>query len=300
VPRRSRPSHAGLAAIAPRRSLLLVLIAACSDPTRPEPLDVPPIVFVSTADGSPGLYRLENGAIVRLSATGIDDRDPHSAAGRIVFTSRRDGNPEIYVADLALVSQQRLTTGSSIDDAPALDPAGTTIAFVSTRSGASRVWLMDVTGANPRMLTTGSATFVPEGSPAWSPTGDRILFTSTRTNASQVFVVPVAGGTATQLSHEATGAFTPAWTPDGLGVLYVSLAGGPRVMRVAASGGDAAAFVADEAGVSEPACGSTICLAVTGQLDASGDLIALSVNGRRREPLLVRPADDRQPAVLVP
>ncbi len=285
-----------------RRScaIAVLVLGGCSAPTGSAPLIVPPFVFVSTEGEVPGIHRFDAGSTTRLSAEGVDDRDPHSAAGRIVFTSRRDGNPEIYTAALDLSGQQRLTTTSATDDAPALDPTGATIAFVSTRSGAPRVWLMDANGANPRPLATGSATFVPEGGPSWSPTGDRIAFTSTRTNASQVFVISVAGGEPVQLSHEATGAFTPAWSADGRSLLYVVLSGGPRVMRVAASGGDATAFAVDDAGVSDTECRGPVCLAVLGALESPGDLVAFSTNGRRRIPVLVRDADDRQPAVMVP
>jgi dipeptidyl aminopeptidase/acylaminoacyl peptidase len=273
---------------------------ACSDPTRPEPLDVPAFVFVSNAEGVPALFRFEADVITRLSASGNDDREPHSAAGRVVFTSRRDGNPEIYTADLSLAGQVRLTTTSATDDAPALDPTGTTIAFVSTRSGTPRIWLMDVTGSNPRVLATGSATLVPEGSPSWSPDGTRIAFTSTRTNTSQVHVMPVAGGAAVQVSHEATGAFTPEWAADGQSVIYMMAAGEPRLMRVPATGGDVSSFAADEGGISEPSCRGAICLAVAGALNGPGDLIVISASGRSRRTILARAPDDRQPAVLVP
>jgi TolB protein len=296
---RRSPARAGAGPIWRARAVVALLLTACSDPTRPEPLDVPPFVFTSDAEGVTALFRFEGGTITRLSSPGNDDRDAHSAAGKIVFTSRRDANPEIYIADISLGAQLRLTTTTATDDAPALDPTGTTIAFVSTRSGTPRIWLMDASGANPRLLETGSATFVPEGSPAWSSGGDRLAFTSTRTNASQVFVVPATGGQATQLSHEATGAFSPAWSVDGASVIYVVL-GGPSVMRVSAAGGNATAFALDDRGISDPACASGICLAVTGAIGAPGDLIVVSANGRTRQSVLARTADDRQPAILVP
>ena len=299
APGRSHLTRPGAPLTGALRAALLLLCAGCSDPARPEPLVVPPLVFVSSDEGAPAIYRLEDGTVTRLSASGSDDRDPHSAAGRIVFTSRRDGNAEIYAADLFLGGQQRLTTASGTDDAPVLDPTGTTVAFVSTRSGSPRVWLMNADGSNPRPLATGSAGFVPEGSPAWSPAGDHLAFTSTRTNASQVFTVPAAGGSAVQISHEATGAFTPTWSADGRDLLYVVLAG-PAVRRIAASGGEPTVFAPDDAGVSDPICRGAVCLAVTGALDGGGDLIAVSPSGRTRRPILVRAADDRQPAILVP
>ena len=281
------------------RAIAALLLAGCTDPTRPETVAAPPFVFVSDAEGNRAIYRYDAGQITRLSTAGSDDREPHSAAGRIVFTARRDGNAEIYSADLGLSGQQRLTTSSATDDAPALDPSGTTVAFVSSRSGSPRIWLMDANGANPRPLTTGSASFVPEGSPAWSPAGDRIAFTSTRTNASQVFTVPAGGGEALQLSHEATGAFTPAWSGDGKSILYV-VPGGPRLVRIPAAGGEAIAFAAEDRGLSDAACRASVCLAVVGALDGEGDLIAVSPSGRTRVTLVARAADDRQPALLVP
>lgn len=286
----------------PREALVLALaaFAACSDSTGPGPLVAPPFVFVSDADGVLGIYRHDAGVVARLSAPGQDDREPNSADGRIVFTSRRDGNAEIYIAGLDLSNQQRLTTTAATDTRPALHPAGTTVAFVSSRSGTHRVWFMDADGSNPRALATGSPTFVPEGHPVWSPSGDRIAFTSVRTNTSQVFIVAAAGGEAMQISHESGGAFTPAWSADGRSVHYMAIAGGPRLVTVPANGGDARPFAEDERGLSELACGAGACIATIGPLDGGGDLILFSRDGRRREPILERAADDRQAAILVP
>ncbi len=105
------------------------IIAGCSDSTRPGTLEVPPFVFASDSDGVPGLYLFDHGNIERLSGINHEDDQPHSAAGRVVFASRRDGNSEIYIGDLYLADQQRLTNDASSDGEPALDPAGTTIAF---------------------------------------------------------------------------------------------------------------------------------------------------------------------------
>ena len=295
-----RPRCATLLA---RASLAAALAATaglgCSDSTAPAPLVAPPFVFVSDAEGTLGIFRADAGTVARLSAAGHDDREPHSADGRIVFTSRRDGNPEIYIAALDLTNAVRLTTTSATDTRPALNPAGTTVAFVSSRSGAPRVWLMDADGSNPRALNTGSLTFVPEGSPSWSPAGGHIAFTSTRTNTSQVFVMPAAGGEAIQLSRESGGAFTPVWSADGRFVHYMALAGGHRLVSVPSGGGDPRSFAEDEMGLSELTCGGSICLATVGPLDAAGDLIILSRDGRRRAVALERAANDRQAAILV-
>ena len=278
---------------------MLVGTAGCSESTRSEPVEVPAFVFVSDSLGVPGVYRFSGDTIERLSSVDHTDDQPHSAAGRVVFVSRRDGNPEIYIAGLDLSNPQRLTTDAATDGEPALDPSGAMIAFVSRRSGTPRLWLMDASGANQRALSTGSQTFTPEGSPDWSPTGGRLAFTSTRTGTSQVFVLDTATGHAEQLSHEAGGAFSPTWSADGNSVFYVSVIGVPSVKRAPLSGGNAALVASGDRILGDPSCLASVCLVVDGADTSDGDILAVSA-GRQAVPVLVRLANDRQPAILVP
>jgi hypothetical protein len=277
---------------------------ACHDSAAPRPLVVAPFVFAANDGGVWSLYRVRDGVAARLSTPGIDDREPHSAAGRIVFTSLRDGNAEIYgapvSADFTLGTQTRLTNDFSTDAEPALSPSGATIAFVSGRGGAPRIWLMDGSGANPRPLDTGSPDYLPERAPKWSPSGDRIVFTSARTGASQVYVIPVAGGAPTQVSHETRGAYTPAWLPDGATVVFMALGGEPRVLAAPSSGGAERVFSSDPAGLGEPACNATACLAVADPLGGSGRIVALASDGRLTTIEIPHVADDHHPVFLLP
>ena len=266
-------------------AMACTLLGSCAELTHETPVRVPSFVFASRRDGASALFAFRGDSVVRLSQAGNEDDTPRSAAGRIVFMSRRDGDAEVYVADADLGTQQRLTVNVGFDGEPALDPAGTTIAFVSSRSGTRRIWLMDVAGANGRPLATGSPTFVPEGVPVWSPTGDRIAFTSTRTSTSQVYVVARDGGTAVQLTHEATGAFDPTWTSDGA-VLYTSMRGAPLIMTVPASGGaEATAFASHPAGLGEAVCGNDVCLAVVDPLGAARAVAVIGAKVGVREVL---------------
>ena len=281
---------------------LVLGVAACDPGPAPRPFTIAPFVFASKAGGSWALYRRSGETAVRISDPGMDDREPNSSRGRLVFTSLRDGDAEIYSAtlngDLTLGSQTRLTNEYGNDNEPALDPSATTIAFVSSRGGAPRIWLMDADGANPRALATESADYVPEGSPRWSPTGDRLVFTSSRTGTSQVFVVAAAGGVATQLSHETRGGFTPSWMPDGQRVLYSSLAGAGEVMSVPAAGGNATVFATSDEGLGEAVCAISFCLAVASPLGGAGHVVPLTTKGQATPLVLPPVADDHHPAPL--
>ena len=97
-----------------------------------------------------------------------------SNTGRIVFTSMRDGNAEIYVMDADGGNQENLTNHPAYDAQPDWSPDGTKIAFVSTRDDAgSQIHVMDADGRNVIRLTD-----VPGGKrdPDWSPDGRQIAF----------------------------------------------------------------------------------------------------------------------------
>ena len=281
-------------------ALLSALCAACSDGPGTEARQPPAFIFTSDSGGLRGIHLWDAGLVTRLSAVDNEDTQPHSAAGSIVFQSRRDGNGEIYIASDALQGQQRLTSDPWDDTAPALSPAGDDILFISNRSGTPRLWIMDADGGNQRLFATGSSGFVPEAAPAWRPSGDQVAFTSTRTGTSQVFVVPSSGGTAVQITHEATGAFLPAWSGDGRSVLYTTLEGGSVVRLVPRAGGEWRALAAGAAAIHDAACSGEWCLVVSGLPDeGNGDILSVSRVGRTPRPATSGDQDEREPVFLV-
>ncbi|HET7584827.1 MAG TPA: hypothetical protein VFK13_07970 [Gemmatimonadaceae bacterium] len=293
-------SRAGIAMFA------AAVLLACSDGAGPggDPPFPPfaPIVFVSTDDaGHSQLYSLdaESGVVTPITETTSNESEPHSAAGKLVFTSDRDGNSEIYTAANDGANVQRLTTNAAADFAPALSPDGSRVAFASDRSGIVRVYVMDASGANVAALATGSAASVPEQSPAWSPDGSMIAFASVSTGTSQVFVVAAAGGTAEQVTHEASGAFEPAWTADGTRIVYTPGVG--NALHVVTLGtGATDAFPIESQDMGEPACDASYCVGALVPTSGAADLVAYTVSDHRRRVLLARSQDDRQPAFLVP
>ena len=86
------------------------------------------------------------------------------AQARIAFTSRRDGNSEIYVMDADGKNQRNLANNRDDDWWPSWPPDGKRIVFVSERDGNSEIYVMDADGGNQRRLTNNPH---GDGGPAW-------------------------------------------------------------------------------------------------------------------------------------
>jgi Tol biopolymer transport system component len=142
-------------------------------------------------------------------------------AGRIVFTSTRDGHPQIYSVDPDGAHLKRLSVSNSDDDFPLWSPTGRDISFLSSRGGNWDLWIMDADGSHSRRLTdTPSA---DEHSPAWSPAGDRIAFSTDRDGGDwEVYVVDAEGKNPRNLTRSPGMDYSPNWSPDGRRIAFVS------------------------------------------------------------------------------
>jgi Tol biopolymer transport system component len=161
----------------------------------------------------------DNDNLHRLTTSPVDDTDPAwSPDGtHIVFTSKRDGNSEIYVMAADGTSQVRLTNSPFDDDRPAWSPDGTKIAFVSTRDANSEIYVMNVDGTNPVRITNNP---VNDGDPAWSPDGTRIAFSSSRESGGGIWIMNADGTNPTRITTNVGGDAQPAWSPDGTKIAF--------------------------------------------------------------------------------
>src|SRR5262245_21919585 len=103
-----------------------------------------------------------------------------AAQGKIAFTSKRDGNLEIYVMNADGTNPVRLTNNPADDFGAVFSPDGSKIAFTSTRDGGEENWgifVMNADGSNQTRLTDNTAR---NSFPSWSPDGSKISFTSSR------------------------------------------------------------------------------------------------------------------------
>jgi Tol biopolymer transport system component len=212
-------------------------------------------VFVAASDGS-GLRRL-------TTTSGYDAEATMSRDGsRIVFTSVRDGDLEIYTMARNGTDVRRLTNEPGYDGGAFFSYDGTKIVYRAhhpetpvglldyrallgenlVRPSRMEIWIMDADGSDKRQLTdNGAANFAPY----FFPDGRRIVFASNMHDPGgrnfDLYAIDADGAHLTRLTtHPEFDAF-PMFSSDGRLLVWAS-------NRNAAKPGDTNIFVADWVG----------------------------------------------------
>jgi serine/threonine protein kinase len=136
---------------------------------------------------------------------------PAARFGRLAFTSNRDGNPEIYLAELDNGSVRRLTENPANDWLPDWSPDGSRIAFTSHRQGGYDLWSMNSSGGGLTLLV---ATGAWDDYARWDAGGRRLAFSTTADNNSEIHVRQ-ANGSVVRLTYTGAENQWPDWSPDG-------------------------------------------------------------------------------------
>lgn len=164
------------------------------------------------------------GTAVTVFETGkIAFFSPPDNEWEVVFTSERDGNPEIYVINGDGSNPRRLTTSDFLDGAPDWSPDGARIAFHSARDGNLEIYVMSADGSSPQRLTDHPAS---DSEPDWSPDGSRILFVSDRDGNEELYVMNADGSNVQRLTDSPGLDTQPAWSPDGRTIAFSSMRDG--------------------------------------------------------------------------
>jgi formylglycine-generating enzyme required for sulfatase activity len=209
--------------------LLMVLLAGCG---APEPAGTPPPPTATPL----------------LPMTG-------SGGGRIAYACySRDNTGDLYVVNADGTDPRRLTWDSAEDNKPTWSPDGTQVAFYSNRQGRSSIYVLGMPDApqsaggsaqgslSMQQLTTKSNC----SDPAWSPDGAQIAFVAGRDSSSEIYVMNlqdalrgVDGTDQLRLTHNSAADSSPAWSPDGMQIAFVSdRDGAPAVYVMNADGSD--------------------------------------------------------------
>ena len=208
-------------------------------------------IFRAAPDGS---------ELMRLTETsGYDAEATIGPNGRVVFTSVRDGDMEIYSMNGDGSDLQRLTSRQGPDGGPFFSADGTRIVFRGReipdgpeydeykrlldeglwRPTELEIFVMDADGGNLQQVTDlGGASF----GPFWHPDGERIIFSSNWHNPDgrnfDLFIINVDGSELEQITFEETFDGFPMFSRDGQNLVFAS-------NRDGAAEGDTNIFIAE-------------------------------------------------------
>ena len=131
---------------------------------------------------------------------------------KILFTSRRDGNYEIYMMNPDGSEQVNLTQHPAHDLQAAWSPTGEQILFVSDRGGTRDLYLMDADGGNVRRVFKRKIE-AWRTEPTWSPDSKQFVYDSVDWDRLKFGLYL---GTFGEEEAEFIAKYgSPAWSPDG-------------------------------------------------------------------------------------
>lgn len=135
-----------------------------------------------------------------------------------MFTSKRDGNFEVYLMNDDSTGVTNLSNHTATDYGLNWSPDGKYILFYSDRTGNEEVWRMLNDGTGLTNLTNAPSS---ERAASYSPDGKTIVFISDRDDKTKdLYLMDKNGKNVRRLTNNKVYCESPEWTIDGKQIVY--------------------------------------------------------------------------------
>jgi TolB protein len=190
-------------------------------------------------------YDFQSEKLIRLTtADGYDAEGSYSPDGtKIVFSSFRDNDQEIYICDADGSNPRRITHAPGKDGGPFFSPDGKRICYRSDRDGSGnlQIFTNNLEGTNEKALTTNEQF---NWCPFWHPSGEWLVFTRAdfrRRPNFDLYLVKADGSETHRVTSNQVFDGLPVFSPDGKYLMWTSRRNGEEAPQI---------FMADFVGLS--------------------------------------------------
>ncbi len=153
----------------------------------------------------------------------------------ILYLSYLNGNPRIYVYDLASNSQRLVAQTGNPTFAPRWSPDGRWVLYSMAIAGNTDIYRIPAQGGASLRLTNAPGINIGG---SFSPDGSKVVFESDRSGSQQLYVMNADGSDQRRISFFGGRAATPEWSPRGDQIAFTHIAGNFRIAVMSPGGGN--------------------------------------------------------------
>jgi len=146
----------------------------------------------------------------------------------------REGNPDIYIMDLATKKLTQLTRHWGIDTEPTWMPDGRELVFTSSRGGKPQLYRKPVSGKGKAKRLTFDGDY--NANAEVSPDGKSVAFVQGEGNIFKIALMDLQTG-FTQVLTDGPLDESPSFAPNGSMILYAAEAEGKGVLAAVSTDG---------------------------------------------------------------
>ncbi|WP_334184394.1 Tol-Pal system beta propeller repeat protein TolB [Novosphingobium sp.] len=154
---------------------------------------------------------------------------------KILYLSYLNGQPSIYVYDLASNTQKLIARTGNPTMAPRWSPDGKWVLYSMASGGNTDIYRISSAGGGTPQRLTNTPGISIGGS--YSPDGNQIVFESDRSGNQQIYVMNADGSNQHRISFFGGRSATPEWSPRGDQIAFTHVAGNLRIAVMNPSGG---------------------------------------------------------------
>jgi Tol biopolymer transport system component len=162
------------------------------------------------------------GAALLAATSGTIDNGDAKGPWKVLLTSNREGDSEIYSVNPDGSGARRLTRMAGFDGFASWSPDGRKILYHSQdrRSGRVGGAVMNADGSHKRWLPANGS---------WSPDGRKIVFGTDRDGNGEIYVMNADGsGQRLVVAMPSSNELSPEWSPSGTTIAFASERDGNR------------------------------------------------------------------------